>query len=445
MVLDNDRGTGDFGAIHRVAMISVHTSPLATLGQGDGGGLNVYVRELSRQLGRRGIAVDIFTRRTAPDLPDVVPLDENVRVVHVAAGPAAPVEKGALFDLLGQFAAELALFGLREGASYDAIHAHYWLSGWVARLLRRYWGAPIVQMFHTLGRLKQGAAEAAGERDGGESAQRIAGERQIMRDVDAIVAANARERAEIGWWYGLREPKIHTIPPGIDLDRFSPRDRDAARATLGLGPAPTLLFVGRIDPVKGLPFLLDGLAALRGRWAGPVAPSLLLVGGELRHGPAGDELGPDLAGVRQAAEARGVADAVVFRGAQPHGALPDYYAAADLTVVPSRYESFGLVAVEAMACGRPVVASRVGGLAYTVEDGENGFLVPYGDAEALAAALDRALGDEALRARLGAGALATARDFGWDAVADRILALYGDLAARRFARAVAADEICAGD
>ena len=433
MVLDNGRGTGDFGNIRRVAMISVHTSPLATLGAGDGGGLNVYVRELSRQLGRRGVAVDIFTRRTDPDLPDVVALGEGVRVIQISAGPPAPVDKGALFEVLGLFASEMALFGLRDGVSYDVIHSHYWLSGWVARLLRRYWDAPTVQVFHTLGRLKQGAAEAVGAADGRESERRIEIERRILEEADAIVAANARERAEIGWWYGVRTLKIRTIAPGIDLDLFRPQSRSAARASSGLPAAPTVLFVGRIDPVKGIDFLIDGFAALRERWQGEVQPVLAIVGGEVRHGPEGIELDADLAQLRDLAAARGVAEGVIFRGAQPHECLPAYYAAADVVVVPSRYESFGLVAVEALACGTPVVASRVGGLAYTVEDGLNGFLVPYGQASQLAAALDRVLGDTSLRDRLGAGALETARRFSWAGVTDEILALYGALVARRAA------------
>src|SRR5437763_5629615 len=291
MVLDNGRGTGDFGNIGRVAMISVHTSPLARLGEKDAGGLNVYVRQLSRQLGRLGVAVDVFTRRTDPNLPDVVAADENVRVIHVSAGPPAPVDKGALFDVLPTFASEMALFALRDGVSYDVVHGHYWLSGWVAHLLRRYWDAPTVAMFHTLGHLKQDAANGAA--DGRESAQRIEIERQVMRRVDAIVAANPRERAEMIWRYGVPAAKVATIGCGIDLALFRPQDRAAARAALGLGPEPMLLFVGRIDPVKGIDFLLDGFAALRERWRGPLQPSLVLVGGELRQAPDGPELGPE--------------------------------------------------------------------------------------------------------------------------------------------------------
>jgi len=422
VTLDNGRGTGDFGNIRRVAMLSVHTSPIATLGVKDGGGMNVYVRELSRQLGRQGVAVDIFTRRSDPHTPEIVDLTHNVRVVHITAGPPAPLGKEELFALTADFAAEMAYFGLRDGVSYDVIHAHYWLSGWVALALRQYWPAPIVQMFHTLAALKEEAARGAA--DGRESTLRLDGERCLIDRVDAIVAGNARERAEIIWWYGASTPRITTIPCGIDLERFRPTDRAVAREELGLGDDPHLLFVGRIDPIKGIDFLIDGYAGLRADWTGTGTPRLIIVGGELRDGA----LGPDLTRVYDRAAALGVADGLIFRGPQPHETLPLYYAATDFTVVPSRYESFGLVAIESMACGTPVVASRAGGLAYTVDDGRNGFLVPYGDAPTLAATLDRVLTDHAALPALRAGALATAQGYSWADVARRIRCLYCQLA-----------------
>lgn len=441
MVLDNGRGTGDFGNIRRVAMISVHTSPFATPGGKDAGGLNVYVRELSRQLGRRGIAVDVFTRRVAADMPDVVPVGDNVRIIYITAGPVAPLPKDELFPYLGAFTSEMALFGLRDGVSYDVIHSHYYLSGWVAHLLGRYWAAPVVQMFHTLGALKKDAARVVGAHDGHESRQRIEIERRLIGEVDAIVAANARERAEMTWWYGQHTPKIHDIPCGIDLDLFQPGDRAAARAALGFDAAPVLLFVGRIDPVKGLEFLLDGYAALRATWTDGSPPRLVIVGGDLT--PAG--LGDDLARIHAQAAAKGIADGITFAGSQPHERLPEYYNAADLVVVPSRYESFGLVAVEGMACGTPVVASRVGGLPYTVEDGINGFLMPYGAVDQLAAASAHVLRDPALWAHLSAGAIATAQRFGWEQVTERILALYRTVVAQRLAPVGGEIAVYAGD
>jgi D-inositol-3-phosphate glycosyltransferase len=446
MGFDNGRGTGDFGNIRRVAMISVHTSPIATLGAKDAGGMNVYVRELSRQLGRQGVAVDIFTRRSDTATPDVVEPFENVRVVTITAGPPATVPKETLFGYLGEFASEMALFGLRDGVSYDVIHAHYWLSGMTALLLRRYWDAPIVQMFHTLAALKKEAAKGAA--DGQEPVLRIESERQLISRVDAIVAGNARERAEMTWWYGLCTSKIQTIPCGIDLERFFPQDRAAARAELGLGSAPTLLFVGRIDPVKGIDFLIEGYAGLRAGWTGAEVPQLVIVGGELlasKDAGKDGELGPDLARVRDQAAKYGVADGLIFRGPQSHEQLARYYAATDLTVVPSRYESFGLVAIESMACGTPVIASRAGGLAYTVEEGHNGLLVPYGDVPALTAALDRALRDDLLRERMGVGARATAQEYSWADVATRVLALYRETNSARNIALATLPAVAAGD
>lgn len=439
MVLDNGHGTGDFGNIRRVAMISLHTSPIATLGAKDAGGMNVYVRELSRQLGQDGVAVDIFTRRSDPTTPEIVTPFENVRVIQITAGPAAVVSKDELYQYLQEFASEVVLFGLRDAVTYDVIHAHYWLSGCAALHLRRYWSVPVVQMFHTLAALKKEAARGA--QDGQESPLRLASERQLISDVDAIVAANARERAEMLWWYGVCTAKVQTIPCGIDLNRFMPQDRTAARAALGLGTAPTMLYVGRIDPVKGIDFLLEGYAQLCADWQGAEQPRLLLVGGDLIDG----ELGPDLARVRDRAEALGVAGGLTFCGPQPHEVLPRYYAAADLTVVPSRYESFGLVALESMACGTPVVASRAGGLAYTVQHERNGLLVPYDDVPALAEALQRALTDRPLSAAMAAGALITAQEYSWADVAQRVLVLYREACATARVIAEAMPAIAAGD
>ncbi len=439
MVLDNGRGTGDFGNIDRVAMISLHTSPIATLGAKDAGGMNVYVRELSRELGAQGIAVDIFTRRQDPTTPEIVTPFENVRVIQVTAGPTAIVPKEDLYGYLGEFASEMALFGLRDGVSYDVMHAHYWLSGCAALLVRRYWDVPIVQMFHTLAALKKEAARGAA--DGQESTLRIENERNLIAAVDAIVAANDRERAEMLWWYGVCTSKIQTIPCGIDLRCFHPQDRAAARAALDLGPEPTLLFVGRIDPVKGIDFLLEGYAQLCADWQGPTQPRLVIVGGEVLT--AG--LGPDLQRVHDRAAELGVAEGLIFRGPQPHETLALYYAAADITVVPSRYESFGLVALESMACGTPVVASRAGGLAFTVQHEQNGLLVTYGDVPALAAALNRALADDTLRQQMTVGALATAQEYSWADVASRIFDLYREVQAEYARPALALATSAAGD
>jgi D-inositol-3-phosphate glycosyltransferase len=404
-------------------MISLHTSPLAMLGGKDAGGLNVYVRELSRQLGRRGYTVDIFTRRTQETAPEIVPLGRNVRVIHLAAGPAAPVDKNQLVGHLPSFAEALLAFAEREGAWYDVLHGHYWLSGWAAHLARQRRPAPLVQMFHTLGHMKNMVARGEDDR---ELDLRIETERALMGVADSLVAANPSERAQMIWYYGAPAGAICTVPLGVDLTLFQPLPRAQARAELGLDGGPLILFVGRIEALKGIDTLLEALARLRADWpAGRERPRLLIVGGQVAPGerPAG-ELGR-LVALR---DELGLGEGVSFIGARPQEQLPCYYAAADVVAMPSLYESFGLVAVEAMACGTPVVASRVGGLAYTVQDGVSGLLVPDRDPIALAAALEQVLGDDGLRARLGRQASEVARRFSWPAVADMIEEIYAKLA-----------------
>ena len=406
----------------RVAMISLHTSPLAVLGGKDAGGLNVYVRELSRQLGRRGVGVDIFTRRAHPEAPEIVPLGRGVRVIHLTAGPAAPVEKNALFELTPAFAESLLDFADREGVWYDVLHSHYWLSGWVAHLVNRRRRAPIVHTFHTLGHMKNMVARDESDR---ELDLRLVTERRLMRLADSLVAANPSERAQMVCHYGASPEKICIVPLGADLSLFQPLPQAQARAELGLGPEPLVLFVGRIEALKGIDTLLEALNQMLAGWpAGQAAPRLLVVGGSVQPGvrPRG-ELGRLMA----LTEELDLAGHVDFIGAQPQEQLPCYYAAADVVAMPSLYESFGLVAVEAMACGTPVVASRVGGLAYTVQDGVSGLLTPERDPGALAAALQRVLTDPALRARLSTQATEVARRFSWSAVADMIEDIYANL------------------
>jgi D-inositol-3-phosphate glycosyltransferase len=401
--------------VRRVGSISVHTSPLATLGGKDAGGMNVYVRELSCHTARLGLSVDVFTRRTDPDAPETIAICPGVNLVNITAGPAAPIDKNHLFDLLPEFAEEMALYSLRSGVRYDIVHAHYWLSGWVAHLLKRYWDTPFVQMFHTTAHMKNAVSPI----DQRETPLRARIESQLVGLADSLIAANPDERADLIWRERTRADKLCTIPPGVDVDLFTPRDRGICRATLGL-PAnePIVLFVGRVDPIKGIDTLLCTAAAFDS--AGTEA-TILFVGGDLDAG--GQPTGPLQAVAAEAAQ-MGVAPRFRFVGSQPQESLPVYYGAADVVVVPSRYESFGLVAVEAMACGRPVVASRAGGLTFTVEDGTTGFLAPVGDFGLFADHLARILGDPGLRDRLGANAHECAQRFAWTSVAESVLHVY---------------------
>ncbi|HLT21105.1 MAG TPA: glycosyltransferase [Thermomicrobiales bacterium] len=408
--------------IARVAMVTVHTSPLSALGGPDAGGLTVYVMALAEQLAASGIAVDIFTRRFDTTTPDVVEISPGIRVITLTAGPAEPVPKDDLYCLLSDFASEMALFALENGVRYDIIHTHYWLSGWVGKILKRYWDVPVVHMYHTLAHLKN-QASPNGVR---ESSLRLRVERELVEVVDQIVAPNPDEHAELIWRLGAGNCRVCTLPPGINLERFQPADASEARKQLGLPDAPTVLFVGRIDPIKDIDTLIEAVALLHRQNAPELRPYLLIVGGELDDDgrPTGA-----LARVEQRARELGIADAVRYLGSRPQEDLPQIYAAASVCAVSSRYESFGLVAVEAMACGTPVVATRVGGMRFTIEEDVSGVLVPPGDPEAMAAGINRILLDRDFHASLQVGARQAAIRFSWHTVGAAMMQVYERLAA----------------
>lgn len=418
----------------RVAAISVHTSPLATLGGKDAGGMNVYVRELSCHTAELGLPVDIFTRRTDPHSPEVVEICEGVNLIYVDAGPPEPVDKNQLFELLPEFAENMALYSLRAGVRYDVVHAHYWLSGWTAHLLKRYWNTPFSLMFHTTAHMKNIVSP---ERDQ-ETRLRAEIEEKLVGLADSIIAANPDEAADLIWRQRGDAAKICTIPPGVDTELFQPLDRTACRLELGIPlDEQMVLFVGRIDPIKGLDTLLGATRFLAG--AGSAA-RVHIVGGDFDL--SGHPTGP-LAAFVESARASGVEDRLVLWGSQPQNRLPVFYGASDVVTVPSRYESFGLVAVEAMACGIPVVASRAGGLTFTVEDGRNGFLTPIGDGQAHGARILELLDDSRERARFGQTAHLSAIRFSWTSVASSILHVYERLAEGHRANLCCEDEIFA--
>jgi len=403
----------------RVAILSVHTCPLAVLGGKETGGMNVYVRELARELGRMGVRADVFTRSQNPAIPRVVTITEGVRVVHLSAGPEAPMPRERIRDHLDEFVDGVEAFRIAGGFDYDLIHAHYWLSGAVGLVLRDRWSVPLVQMFHTLGHLKNGVARASADR---EPAVRIEEEARILGAVDRIVAATTVERTHLVKHYGADPARIAVIPCGVDTNLFLPGDQAAARAALGLDDQLQLLYVGRLAPIKGLETLLDAMARLR---ATGTRVHLSIVGGDADEPLNGHE------GELRARLARlDLRSAVTFVGAQPQERLRAWYVAADATVLPSHYESFGMVAMEAMACGIPVVASRVGGLQTTVRDGVTGLLVPDHDPAALAGALDRLLGDPDLRFRLGREGVQWAARHRWPCIAEAVCREYAALVER---------------
>lgn len=418
----------------RVAVLSVHTCPLAPLGGWETGGMNVYVRELCRGLGRLGVQTDVFTRRQDPDVPTVVEIGEHARVIHVDAGAPRHRDKYAVVDDLAELACNIQRYRNHAGARYDLIHSHYWLSGRLATLFKEHWHTPVVAMFHTLAALKNRVAVDSAEL---EQQIRVDIERRTMTTADRIVAATEVDRNHMLEAYAANPRKIVVVPGGVNLDLFGPGDRQAARRALGLGPEPTLLFVGRIQRLKGIDILIRAAAELRDDIGGL---RVLVAGG------TGDEPGRqrseearELQRLRALVADLDLGNVVQFVGAVDQPRLPEYYRAADVTVMPSTYESFGLVAVESMACGTPVVASRVGGLPTIVRDGENGALVPWRDPRLFADRIRPILTDPTYATALRRAALETAEQFSWDAVAERTVSVYDGLLSHGIGRVGSAE------
>lgn len=409
-----------------IAMFSVHTCPLAALGGKETGGMNVYVRELSRELAKRGHRVDIFTRSQDPSVPHIEMdgLGLGADVFHIPAGPEAPYNKHHLFNYLPEFVHGVETFISKEHIHYDIYHSHYWLSGWVANEMQRCQRAPVVQMFHTLGAMKNSVARGHADR---ETENRIRVERQIMQTADRIVAATPRDRQQMVDLYSADAGKIAVIPPGVDTSLFHPIPKLEAKDFVE-SPSDhhTLLFVGRIDPVKGIDIWFQAMALLVKE-----NPELrekmcvCLIGGDVDEEEPRE---PEMARLQTLKDELGIGDLVTFLGKRSQQCLPYYYSAADVVVMPSLYESFGMVALEAMACGTPVVASDVGGLSFVVRDGETGFLVPGQDAQALANCLEHLIRNPELREKLGKRGTAVAREYAWSRVADRMEELYATLA-----------------
>ena len=373
--------------------------------------MNVYVRSLSSALARAGVECDVYTRAWRPDLLPVVDVEPGFRVHNVRAGPLQAVPKEDMPDLVGQFTEGVLARVLGEGRP-DLIHANYWLSGVAGHDLKHELGLPLVCTFHTLARVK---AEAVLE----ENDCRARAETEVVGCSDAILASSEDERVQLGRLYGAEAERVEVVPPGVDHELFAPGDRRAARARLGLGPGPVLLFVGRIQPLKGADVAIETAARL-----GP--DTVLLVVG----GPSGPDGEAECRRLVALAADRNLADRVRFVPPQPHGRLAAYYRAADICLVPSRTESFGLVALEAAACGTPVVAAAVGGLQTLVDDGVTGFLVPGRDADAFARCAAELLADPGRAVQMGEAATAATRRYSWSITAARLRRLYADLNAR---------------
>jgi D-inositol-3-phosphate glycosyltransferase len=397
----------------RVAMISMHTSPLATPGVGDAGGLNVYVAEVARRLGERGLKVDVFARTDDPDLPEIVDIHEHTRVIHVDAGPREVLAKESLLSLLPEFSAQVQ----KRMDGYDVVHSHYWLSGLIGLDLQACYAIPLVHTMHTMARVKNAAL---GNGQEGEPGVRERGELQVVRRANVLTANTPDEAAQLQKHYGARPEQIMIVPPGVDLRTFHPCDQPKNRAEHGVAQdAKVILFVGRVQPLKAPDVLIKAVAVMAhrdpGRWD---QLKLIIIGS-----PSGPEAEwsrtlPSLA------RSLGVEHLVEFRPHSARSELFRWYCVSDVVGVPSHNESFGLVALEAQACGRPVVAADVPGLRHAVDDQHTGLLVEGHDEAQWADALTYVLADPAERLRMGANAACRAAQFSWDNSAAATLRSY---------------------
>lgn len=411
----------------RIAMLSYHTCPLATLGGKDTGGMNVYVRDLTRELGRQGIHVDVFTRSQDEHVPHIVhELGYGNRVVHIPAGPEEPRSKGDIANYIPEFAEGIIKFAEEKGITYDVIHSHYWMSGLAAEKLSDAWGGiPIVHMYHTLGEMKNRVARSEDERAG---ADRLNGERQVLRRVNRVIVATLAELTQLRFLYKADASKLTVIPPGVDKGHFYPIPADEAKQFIGLRPENRMiLFVGRIEPLKGVDTLIKAMSCLDMSLTNREQPvHLAIIGGEPDVDP--NDMSEEMMRLQKMCDDLCMGNMVLFLGKRAQDTLPYYYSAAEVLVMPSLYESFGMVALEAMACGTPVIASEVGGLGYLVQDGVTGYTIPDSDPGMLCEKLSKLLGDNELRTTMGNRAADYATEYAWDKIVSAIVKVYDEVA-----------------
>jgi D-inositol-3-phosphate glycosyltransferase len=396
-----------------LAVLSFHSSPVEEPGVGDAGGMTVYVRRLAEALSAQGVATDVFTRATSDDRTPVV-LSPGVRVVPISAGPSRPLPKEEIRSHLTEFALGIRAFSLAQRISYDLIHSHYWQSGLAATSLVDAWRVPLVHSAHTLGRVKN-LFLAPG--DSPEPEVRLLGEDRVIRAADVLVASTDGEVEQLTRLYRAPHDRVKTFHPGVDHSIFRPLDRAAARTRLGYGDEAVLLYVGRIQPLKGIDLAIQALEELV-----PVLERdvrLVVVGGA-----SGSQGQREVTRLKRLASDLQIAEKVDFVGPHAHSALPTFYNAADVVTVCSHSESFGFAALEAHACGIPVVGTAVGGLSHVVRDGRSGFLVDSRDPSVFAARLKTLLSDQELQRSFSNEALRSSAKFSWDDVASAFLELY---------------------
>ena len=385
--------------------------------------MNVYIREVAERLAKQGVDVDVFTRRRSNRAAEIEEIGPGNRMIQVDAGPAGPVPKNELPRYLPAFLGGVLRQAHEEGHAYDVVHSHYWMSGWVGRSTKEIWGVPLVASFHTLGKVKN-YSRGSGEEP--EPDVRLTGEEKVIAQADKILAPTPEEAAQLVGLYGATPDRVRVVPPGVDHALFFPRDRQEAKARLHLTGVRLVLFVGRLQSHKGPDIAVRAMAEGVARDPEGTADLMLAIVG----GPSGPGPSAEVAHLMDLAAALGVAERVMLFPPQTQERLADFYAAAEVLLVPSRSESFGLVALEAEACGTPVIAAATGGLRYVVADGVTGFLVPGYDPGDYADALLRILGDRAGAKRMGEAGVVQAVRYSWDATAAEVLSVYRDLAPR---------------
>jgi D-inositol-3-phosphate glycosyltransferase len=386
--------------------------------------MNVYVRDLARALGREGIHLDVFTRSQDEHVPHVLhDLGFGNRVAHIPSGPEYPLPKKELVKHIPEFVDNILEFARKKDCGYDLIHSHYWMSGIAAEELAKEWKAPIIQMFHTLGKLKQQVAQNPEEAEGD---YRIQGELQVVKRADKIIASTSTEKKQLEDLYMADPRKVDIISPGVDTSHFYPIPPDEAKEFVGIPEDKRMiLFVGRIEPLKGINTLLKAIGDLHENGKSGKDLCLAVIGGDLESEDGQESADSKLiTGMR---DEYGLGKMVTFLGKRSQDTLPYYYSAAELVVMPSHYESFGMVALESMACGTPVIASLVGGLIHLVEDGVTGYHVPVEDPIALSERINCLLDDKALRYRMGHNAFAFAKKFDWENISERMTQVYREL------------------
>ena len=408
--------------MHRIAMICVHSSPLATLGGKETGGMNVYVRELSRKLAQQGFQVDIFTRSQNENTPKILSWQKGVRIIYIKAGLEQPYHKDRVWFHLPEFYSALQQFCILNKINYDIIHSHYWLSGWVGLKLSREHGIPLLHMFHTLACMKNAATGSLGVI---ESPTRLRVEKQLIESTDHLLLSSTRERELINFSYDVPHDKVTLLPCGVDTELFRPLNTHQLKHNISIPDKKFILYVGRIDPIKGIDILIKAMALVKATLGKTDTPHLLVIGGDLKN--ASQSKHSELNKLKRLTKSLQLDDTVTFLGAQPQDLLPHYYSAAEACVLPSRYESFGMVALEAMACGTPAIVTTAAGICSFIQDGKTGFLLPEDDETALAQTILRVVYLNSSKQHMSMNVRKRAMDFTWNSIANQLHSLYNSL------------------